>query len=104
MSGVAGTYNLTPTPPPGQRHFITTADSDSTGTLWERVEGKAVEKSLVANYTKIEDIQNGWYFERMFQRPVTIQASSLQLACVRFLQSMGVQGHIRVSDGWSSTM
>ena len=69
------------------------------GTLWERIEGRVVEKSLVASYSKVTDIEQCWLFTRMFQQPKYIQASSLQLACVRFLQSIGVPGHIRVKQG-----
>ena len=69
------------------------------GTLWERIEGRVVEKSLVASYSKVTDIEQCWLFTRMFQQPKYIQASSLQLACLRFLQSIGVPGHIRVKQG-----
>lgn len=81
------------------RTFITVSTSDGTGTLWERREGRAVEKSLVANYAAVPGIQNGWIFERLYQQPIAIEASSLQLACHRFLQSIGVIGPIKVHVG-----
>lgn len=79
-----------------QRSFITVAETDTSGTLWERLEGRVVEKSLVASYSQVSDIDQCWLFTRMFQQPKYIQANSLQMACLRFLQSIGVQGHIRV--------
>jgi hypothetical protein len=82
-----------------QRSFITVADSEIDGTLWERLEGRVVEKSLVASYSQVSDIDQCWLFTRMFQQPKYIQASSLQMACLRFLQSIGVQGQIRVVQG-----
>jgi hypothetical protein len=75
---------------------VTVGESELEGTLWERLEGRVVEKSLVASYSQVSDIDQCWLFTRMFQRPAYIQANSLQMACVRFLQSIGVQGHIRV--------
>ncbi len=82
-----------------QRSFLTVADSEIAGTLWERLEGRVVEKSLVASYSQVTDIAQCWLFTRMFQQPKYIQASSLQLACLRFLQSIGVQGHIKIVQG-----
>lgn len=85
--------------PFAQRHFLTVEDAVDGGTLWERIEGKAIEKTFVSNYTRVPDIEHGWLFTRMFQQPMHVQASSLQLACLRFLQQIGVQGHIRVVKG-----
>ncbi|HET6511698.1 MAG TPA: hypothetical protein VFH43_05870 [Candidatus Kapabacteria bacterium] len=99
MANISRISGLDSRPPLSQRTFITVADADDAGTLWERTEGRVVEKSLVASYSKVEDIDQCWLFSRMFQRPKYIQASSLQLACLRFLQSIGVQGHIRVQQG-----
>jgi hypothetical protein len=99
VANIGHTSGLEQRPPFSQRTFITVAEGDVAGTLWERTEGRVVEKSLVASYSKVEDIDQCWLFTRMFQQPRYIQASSLQLACLRFLQSIGVQGHIRVKQG-----
>lgn len=89
--------------PFAQRQFLTVENSTDTGTLWERIDGKAVEKSFVASYARVPDIDQGWLFTRIYQQPMYVQASSLQLACIRFLQEIGVRDHIRVVKGTPDT-
>lgn len=99
MAGLRHKTNYGPRQPQARRQFITVADSEDSGTLWERIEGRVVEKSLVASYSKVSDIDQCWLFTRIFQQPKYIQASTLQLASLRFLQAIGVQGHIKVLQG-----